>query len=99
MSNPCVSFDEALPFKRFVPNAAFYYTMAVAFFLYESFKEDVTEPVVRITSYATTLRRKAIDFATKIVHTGGRTIPKVTRVSNSLQGLSRSLALLAALMT
>ena len=70
--------NEALPFKRFAPNAAFYYTMAVAFFLFESFKEDVTEPVVPITSYATTLRRKVIDFAAKIVRTGGRTILKVT---------------------
>ena len=78
--------NEALPFKRFAPNAAFYYTMAVAFFLFESFKEDVTEPVVPITSYATTLRRKVIDFAAKIVRTGGRTILKVTRASwNELQ--------------
>ena len=78
--------NEALPFKRFAPNAAFYYTMAVAFFLFESFKEDVTEPVVPITSYATTLRRKVIDFAAKIVRTGGRTILKVTRATwNELQ--------------
>jgi len=73
--------NEALPFKRFAPNAAFYYAMAVAFFLYESFKEDVTAPVVPITSYATRLRRKVIDFAAKIVRTGGRTILKVTRAT------------------
>ena len=73
--------NEALPFKRFAPNAAFYYAMAVAFFLYESFKEDVTTPVVPITSYATRLRRKVIDFAAKIVRTGGRTILKVTRAT------------------
>ena len=36
-----------LPFKRFPANAAFYYTMLVAFFLYESFKQDVCDPVVR----------------------------------------------------
>ncbi len=78
--------SETLPFKRFAANAAFYYTMAVAFFLYESFKEDVTEPVLPITSYATTLRRKAIDFAAKIVRSGGRTILKVTRATwNELQ--------------
>ena len=73
--------SEALPFKRFAPNAAFYYTMAVAFFLYESFKEDVTTPVVPITSYATRLRRKVIDFAAKIIRTGGRTILKVTQAT------------------
>ena len=78
--------SETLPFKRFAANAAFYYTMAVAFFLFESFKEDVTQPVLPITSYATTLRRKAIDFAAKIVRTGGRTILKVTRATwNELQ--------------
>jgi hypothetical protein len=88
--------SETLPFKRFAPNAAFYYTMAVAFFLYECFKEDVTEPVVPIASYATRLRRTVIDFAAKVVRTGGRTILKVTRATwNQLQiptlwALSRS---------
>jgi hypothetical protein len=87
---------ETLPFKRFAHNAAFYYTMAVAFFLYECFKEDVTEPVVPIPSYATTLRRTVIDFAAKVVRTGGRTILKVTQATWSqlqiptLWGLSRS---------
>jgi hypothetical protein len=88
--------SETLPFKRFAPNAAFYYTMAVAFFLYECFKEDVTQPVVAVPSYATTLRRTVIDFAAKIVRTGGRTILKVTRATwdqlqiPTLWNLSRS---------
>jgi hypothetical protein len=73
--------SEALPFKRFAPNAAFYYTMAVAFFLFECFKEDVTTPVVAIPSYATTLRRKVIDCAAKVVRTGGRTILKVIQAT------------------
>ena len=73
--------SEALPFKRFAPNAAFYYTMAVAFFLYECFKEDVTTSVVALPSYPTTLRRKVIDFAAKVVRTGGRTILKVTQAT------------------
>ena len=78
--------SQTLPFKRFAANAAFYYTMAVAFFLYESFKEDVTESVVPITSYPTKLRRKVIDFAAKIVRTGGRRILKVTAATwNELQ--------------
>ena len=33
---------EQLPFKRFAPNAAWYYTMLVGHFLLESFKEDVS---------------------------------------------------------
>jgi len=69
---------EALPFQRFAANAAFYYTMLVAFFVYEAFKEDVTAPVVPVTAYPTRVRRVALDFAAKIVRTGGRTILKVT---------------------
>ena len=69
---------ETLPFKRFAPNAAFYYTMLVAFSLYEAFKEDVCRTVVPIGAYATTLRRKVIDVAAKIVHKSGQIILKVT---------------------
>lgn len=69
---------EELPFKRFAPNAAFYYTMLVSFFLYESFKQDVCAPVVEPVCYATTLRRKIIDIAAKIVRHGGRVVLKVT---------------------
>ena len=38
--------SQTLPFKRFAANAAYYYTLLVAFFLYECFKEDVCQPVV-----------------------------------------------------
>ena len=69
---------EELPFKRFVQNAAVYYTMLTAFFLYECFKEDVCAEVVQIGAYATTLRRKVIDIAAKIVRHGGKVILKVT---------------------
>lgn len=69
---------EQMPFKRFAPNAAFYYTMLVAFFLHESFKQDVCTPVLEPVCYATTLRRKVIDIAAKIVRHGGRVILKVT---------------------
>lgn len=69
---------EKMPFKRFTPNAAYYYTMLVAFFLYESFKEDVAEPIFKVSIYPTTFRRILIDFAAKIVHTGGEIILKVT---------------------
>lgn len=72
---------EKLPFERFECNAAFYYTMLIAFFLYEAFKRDVVEGVVTIIeekSYATTFGRIIIDFAAKIVRTGREIILKVT---------------------
>jgi len=69
---------EELPFKRFVPNMAYYYTMLLAFFLFESFKEDVCSSIVPVTAYATTVRRKLIDIAAKIVKNSGRIILKVT---------------------
>ena len=69
---------QELPFKRFAPNAAWYYLMAVAFFLFESFKEDVLDGVVPLTAYATRVRRTAIDFAAILVRTGGKTMLKVT---------------------
>jgi hypothetical protein len=69
---------EQLPFKNFQANAAFYYTALVAFFLFETFKRDVTAEVVPITARATRVRREAIDFAAKIVRHGGETVLKVT---------------------
>lgn len=68
---------EQLPFKRFSPNSAFYYCMLIAFFLFETFKEDVLSDVLPITSYATTVRRHALDFAAKIVRSGREIILKV----------------------
>jgi hypothetical protein len=70
--------SEELPCKRFEANAAIYYMRLVAFFLMETFKEDVGRNVIKLTSYATRLRRRLIDFAAKIVRTGGRIILKVT---------------------
>ena len=72
--------SQELPFKRFSPNAAFYYVILLAFFLCEAFKEDVLSKVVPVEAYPTTLRRKVIDIAAKIVRTGGKTILKVTAV-------------------
>jgi hypothetical protein len=71
------SFEE-LPFQRFVPNAAFYYTMLLGFFLFEAFKEDVSEPVVPVKSFPTTLRRRLVDVAAKVVSHAGKTVLKVT---------------------
>jgi hypothetical protein len=69
---------EELPFKKFAPNAAYYYCMVLAFFLFESFKEDVCAEVVPLVAYATTVRRKLIDIAAKIVKKSGKIILKVT---------------------
>ena len=71
---------EALPFKRFAPNAAYYYAMLLAFFLYETFKKDVCSEILPVVSYATTFRRRVIDIAAKIVRTSGKIILKVTSV-------------------
>jgi Transposase DDE domain group 1 len=68
---------EELPFLRFAPNAALYYTMVVAFFLFACFKEDVCGEVTPVEAYATTLRRRLIDVAAKIVRHAGQTILKV----------------------
>lgn len=70
---------EELPFKRFAPNSAVYYCMLISFFLFETYKEDVLEEVMPIGSYATTVRRKALDFAAKIIGTGRQLILKVTK--------------------
>lgn len=70
--------SEQLPFKRFYKNAAFYYTMLISFFLYEAFKEDVCAPVIGISSYATTLRRRIFDIAGKIVSHSGKVTLKIT---------------------
>ncbi len=72
---------EQLPFKRFAANSAFYYCMLIAFLLFESFKQDVLKEVIPVRSYATTVRRKLIDIAAKIVITGHKIILKVSRAA------------------
>jgi hypothetical protein len=77
---------EELPFKRFAPNAAYYYTMILAFFLFETFKEDVCSGVIPVTAYATTVRRNLIDIAAKLAKKSGKIILKVTSSAwNSLK--------------
>jgi hypothetical protein len=70
---------EQLPFKRFNPNAAWYYSMLVGHFLLESFKEDVASPVIAVGAYATSVRRKLIDIAGKIVSHSSKITLRVTR--------------------
>ena len=72
---------EELPFKRFAPNAALYYVMLLGFFLFESFKEDVLSGELPLACYATTLRRRLVDLAGKIVRTGGKTILKFSKAA------------------
>jgi len=69
---------EELPFKRFSPNTAFFYCMLIFFFLFEIFKEDVIKEILTVVSYATTIWRKVVDFASKIITTNRGIIPKVT---------------------
>jgi hypothetical protein len=69
--------SEQLPFKRYAANQAYYYTMLVSFFLFETFKEDTLKDIIPITSYATTIRRTLVDFAAKVVRKGGQLILKV----------------------
>ena len=77
---------EQLPFKRFGPNSAFYYCMLISFFLFEAFKQDVTADVIPITSYATSVRRKIVDIAAKIVKKGHTITLKLSQsVRQSLQ--------------
>jgi hypothetical protein len=73
--------SEQLPCKRFAANQAYYYLMLVSFFLFESFKEDNLKDILPIHSYATTLRRKLVDLAAKVVRTGHEVILKVTQAA------------------
>jgi len=70
---------EQLPFERFGMNRAFYYFMLMSHFLYETYKRDVTCDVMPVTGYPNTFRRVMIDFAVKIISTGGNIILKVTQ--------------------
>ena len=70
---------ERLPFKSFTSNAAYYYLMCIAFFMFESFKYDIDCPGIEITWYAETFRRKVLDIAGKIVCTARRIILKITK--------------------
>ena len=68
-----------MPFKRFAPNSAVYYCMSISFFLFKTYKEDVLKDVMPIGRYATTVRRKVLGFAAKIIGKGRRLTLKVTK--------------------
>jgi hypothetical protein len=69
---------EQLPFQKFTPNAAVYFTMLIAFFLFESFKEDVSAPVIPVGATPTTFRRRLIDIAGHFIRHSEKIILKVT---------------------
>ncbi len=69
---------EQLPFKKFNPNAAWYYFMLIGHFIMECFKEDVASQIVPAGAYATTVRRKLIDIAGKIVFHSGKITLKIS---------------------
>ena len=79
---------EQLPFKRFNPNAAWYYIMLLGHFLFETFKEDIGTPVVFAGSYATTVRRRLIDQAGKIVSLSEKILLKVSAAAFDHLGLA-----------
>jgi len=70
---------EQLPFEQFGMNRAYYYFLIMSHFLFEAYKHDVSHEVIPITSYPNRFRRKLIDFAAKVVSTGGEFILKVNR--------------------
>ena len=79
---------EQLPLKRFAANSVFYYLMAIAFFLFESFKEDMNNDAIPTTWYPETFRRRFIDVAGKIVYSGRKVTLKMTELFFNLFNLS-----------
>jgi hypothetical protein len=70
---------QELPFKNFAPNAAWYYTLLTAFFLFQAFQQDVCAKAVPVTAYPTRVRRTVLDIAAKIVNHAGQVILKIAQ--------------------
>jgi hypothetical protein len=70
---------EQLPFKRMGMNRAYYFLLVISHFIFETYKRDVTNQVIPISSYPNTFRRKIIDFAAKITSGSGYIILNVPR--------------------
>jgi len=68
--------DETLPFKKMLPNAAYYFLCVIAHNLLVTFQEDAISKVVSPVAYPNTVRRIFFDIAGKIVHTGHMIILK-----------------------
>ena len=80
---------EQLPFEKFSMNRAYYYLMVLAHFLFEIYKRDVAYDVIATTVYPNTFRRQLIDFAAKVVATGGKVYLKVTQTLHDGLNLSK----------
>jgi len=66
-----ISVHERTSFQNgFAPNTAWYYLMAVAFFLVRKLESGCLRRCGSGTAYATRVRRTVIDFAAKLVHRG-----------------------------
>jgi len=70
---------EQLPFKSMGMNRAYYFLLVISHFIFETYKRDITNEVVPISSYPNTFRRKMIDFATKITSGAGYVTLNVPR--------------------
>jgi hypothetical protein len=62
--------------------------MAIAFFLFESFKEDMNNDAIPTTWYPETFRRRFMDVAGKIVYSGRKVTLKMTELFFNLFNLS-----------
>lgn len=78
---------EQLPFEKFNPNAAWYYSMLIGHYLLESFKKDVSAPVILVNSYASKVRRRLIDIAGKIASHSGEALLKISEACFENLGL------------
>jgi len=70
---------EQLPFKSMGMNRAYYFLLVISHFIFETYKRDITNEVMPISSYPNTFRRKLIDFATKITSGAGYVILNIPR--------------------
>jgi hypothetical protein len=70
---------EQLPFKRFGMNRAYYYLLVITHFILETYKRDITNDVISITSYPNTFRRSLVDFAVKLTSHSREIILNVTK--------------------
>ena len=71
---------EQLPFGKMGANRAYYFLLVISHFIFETYKRDVTNEVVPISSYPNTFRRKIIDFAAKVTSGAGYVILNVPRM-------------------
>ena len=62
--------DEALPFKKMLPNAAYYFLSVIAHNLMVTFQEDAINDVISPVAYPNTVRRTFFDIAGKFTYSG-----------------------------